>query len=184
MTLTIIYSFFVELFQYHHQLSLLKSFFCRFSRNSNYSIQQGALLTQGNIVNSPYLATKVVEKTHALAKPCNGVPFFHIYGFSVGIIIPLMFDSMNILPFYFPDTMWSMKAIQTYKCNTLRGAPTQFIDLLNHSDRKKYDLSSLKNAVIAGSTVNPDLLKQMHNELQIEDVFVGYGLSISDHFIL
>ena len=128
-------------------------------------------------MNSPNLATLVVEKTSPLSIPCNGVPFFHIYGYSVGIIMPLFFDSTNVFPFFFPDTVWSMKAMQRYKCNTFRGAPTQFIDLLNHPERKNYDLSNLKNGLIAGSTVNPDLLSRLKIETNIEDIFVGYGMT-------
>jgi fatty-acyl-CoA synthase len=91
------------------------------------------------------------------------------------IIIPLLFGTTNVFPFYFPETSFAMRFIEKYKCNTYRGTPTQFIDLLNHPERKKYDLSSLKNILVAGSTVNADLLGRMQNELGIEDAFVGYG---------
>ena len=55
-----------------------------------------------------------------------------------------------VFPFYFPETVSTMKAIQGYKCNTLRGVPTQFVDLLNHPDRKNFDLSCLKNLIAGG----------------------------------
>lgn len=55
-----------------------------------------------------------------------------------------------VFPFFFPDTVASMKAIQKYKCNTIRGTPTQFVDLLNHKERSSYDLSSLENFILGG----------------------------------
>jgi hypothetical protein len=58
--------------------------------------------------------------------------------------------SSIVFPFYFPETVSTMKAIQRYKCKTLRGVPTQFIDLLNHPDRANYDLSSLENLIAGG----------------------------------
>ena len=56
-----------------------------------------------------------------------------------------------VFPFFFPETISTMKAIQGYKCNTLRGVPTQFVDLLSHPDRSKFDLSSLENLVLGGT---------------------------------
>ena len=61
--------------------------------------------------------------------------------------------SSIVFPFYFPETVSTMKAIQRYKCKTLRGVPTQFIDLLNHPDRTNYDLSSLENLIAGGRFV-------------------------------
>ena len=43
-----------------------------------------------------------------------------------------------------------MKAVQAYKCNTLRGVPTQYVDILNHPERSKFDLSSLEVLIIGG----------------------------------
>ena len=55
-----------------------------------------------------------------------------------------------VFPFYFPEIVSTMKAIQDYKCVTLRGVPTQFVDLLNHPYRAKFDLSSLENLIAGG----------------------------------
>jgi fatty-acyl-CoA synthase len=82
-----------------------------------------------------------------------------------------------VFPFFFPDTLPSIKAIEKYKCTSLRGTPTQFIDLINHPERAKHDLSCLKNAIIAGSTVAPDLLIKMKETLKVEDIFIGYGMT-------
>jgi fatty-acyl-CoA synthase len=58
---------------------------------------------------------------------CNPIPLFHIFGLATGLLIPLLMGSTIIFPFYFPETLSTMKAIQGYKCNTMRGTPTQFI---------------------------------------------------------
>lgn len=57
---------------------------------------------------------------------------------------------------------------KAYKCNTLRGTPTQFVDLVDHPERSKLNLSSLENAIIGASTVPPDLLQKMKAELKIK----------------
>ena len=48
-------------------------------------------------------------------------------------------------------------------------------DILNHPERKKFDLSSLRNAIIGGSTVPGDLLRQMKQDLNLKSIIVGYG---------
>ncbi len=106
---------------------------------------------------------------------CSPIPFFHIYGFSTGILEPMLIEVSKIFPFYFPETVTTMRAIQNYQCQYLRGTPTQYFDILNHPDRHKFDLSSLKNAVIAGSTVAPDLLAILKKDLKIDHIYVGYG---------
>ena len=133
------------------------------------------MVSQGSVLNSTSLTTNVVEKTEALRRACNGIPFFHIYGYLCGVLVPLLFGTTNVFPFYFPETLSAIKAIEKYKCNTYRGTPTQFVDLLTHPERNKHDLSSLKNAMVAGSTVSSDLVDRLKNELNIEDIFIAYG---------
>ena len=135
----------------------------------------GALMTNSGLLNSAYLSTEVSGHPDGLRMICNPVPFFHIYGFSSGILIPLLMQCSIVFPFYFPEVTSTMKAIQGFKCNTLRGTPTQFFDLLHHPDRKNYDLSSIENAIFGGSTVAPELLKKMHENFKLKMIIVGYG---------
>lgn len=128
-------------------------------------------------MNSTYLSTISVGKIEEINAPiCNPIPLFHVYGLATGLLIPLMFGFSKVFPFFFPETLTTIKAIEKYKCMLLRGVPTQFIDLINHPERKNHDLSSLKYAVIGASTVPPDLLVKMQNELHIQATIVGYGM--------
>lgn len=90
---------------------------------------------------------------------------------------PLLGGSTTVFPFFFPDTVATMKAIHEFKCNSLRGPPTIFFDLLNHPERSKFDLSSLDNALFGGSTCPPDLLKRLRDELNLKQIIVGYGMT-------
>jgi fatty-acyl-CoA synthase len=48
---------------------------------------------------------------------------------------------------------------------------------MNHPERKNYDISSLENAVIGGSTVQASLLAKMKSILNIRAIIVGYGMT-------
>ena len=109
---------------------------------------------------------------------CLPVPIVHIFGAAKGILTPLVSKGTScVFPFYSPDTLSSLKAIEKYKCHTFIGSPTLYVDLLNHPDRKKYDISSLQNTLIGASTVPPDLLLKMKSELGIKKIIVGYGMT-------
>lgn len=140
---------------------------------------KGALMTHGSLLNSVNLSTRCAGIDFKKDSVCNPIPFFHIYGFSTGLLGPMITgeDGKTVFPFFFPETLSTIKAIEKFQCNYLRGTPTQFIDILNHPDRKKYDITGLKNAIIAGSTVPVDLLAKMREELNVDDVFVGYGMT-------
>jgi hypothetical protein len=48
-------------------------------------------------------------------------------GLNTGLLIPLLFGSNVVFPFFFPETVSTMKAINGLNCMTMRGTPTQFI---------------------------------------------------------
>jgi hypothetical protein len=64
-----------------------------------------------------------------------------------------MTKAKNVFPFYFPDTASVIKAISAYKCETLLGPPTIFMDFLNHPERTKYDTSSLKKVLMVSNVL-------------------------------
>jgi fatty-acyl-CoA synthase len=88
---------------------------------------KGAVLTHHSMLNSTYSTGYVCDVPDGMRMVCNPIPFFHIMGFASGILLPLLFGSAKVFPFYFPDTLFTLKAIHGYRCNTMRGTPTQFI---------------------------------------------------------
>lgn len=136
-------------------------------------------MTQGSLMNSIYLSTYVSGFEIGTGKDiiCSPIPFFHIYGYSTGILEALVSKGTKVFPFFFPETSTTLKALEKFRCTLIRGTPTQYFDLLNHPERKKHDLSSLKTTVVAGSTVPSDLLKKLIEELKVDNIFVGYGMT-------
>ena len=81
----------------------------------------GAALSQHAVINNCYMQT-----VYALGAPwtkviCNPVPMFHVMGLVAGVAGPVVAGITNVLPFYFPDTLTNLKAIEKYKCATMRG---------------------------------------------------------------
>ena len=82
-----------------------------------------------------------------------------------------------VFPHLLPDTLATMKAIHNEKCTSLKGAPVIFHDIINHPERKNYDLSSLETMLIGAAVVPKDLLLKIKKELNMKHVIVGYGMT-------
>jgi acyl-CoA synthetase (AMP-forming)/AMP-acid ligase II len=92
-------------------------------------------------------------------------------------VSPLINGSKSVFSFYLPETVSIFKSIQNYRCNTLLGPPTILIDLINHPDRTKYDLSALQNILLGAATVPPDLIHKAKTNMKIENMIIGYGMT-------
>jgi fatty-acyl-CoA synthase len=111
-------------------------------------------------------------------KLCIPIPLFHIFGLGFGVFAPLLGGKESILPFYLPDTPATLKAITDFKTESMMGAPTILIDLLNNPDRKtKYDISSLKNILLGASAIPKDLILKLNAELKLDNIILGYGMT-------
>ena len=69
-----------------------------------------------------------------------------------------------------------MKAIEQHRVTRVLAVPAIFNAILNHADRAKHDLSSLKQEIIGGSPASPTLVAGLEEALGVQAI-VGYGLT-------
>ena len=138
---------------------------------------KGAVLTSHGLVNGGYLIAYLNNMAKHNMICCCPIPVFHCFGLIEGAIHPFISGGKTVFPAFFPDTLQTMKAIHEDRCTSIKGAPVIFNDIINHPDRLKYDLSSLKYMVIGASTIPKDLLLKARDILKIEHIAVGYGLT-------
>jgi HIP---CoA ligase len=105
-------------------------------------------------------------------------PFFHTFGYKAGIVACLMRGG-TIVPHAVFEPESVMRGIAEEHITVLPGPPTLYQAILNHPDRKTYDLSSLRLAVTGAAVVPVELIKRMHDELGFETVLTAYGLTES-----
>lgn len=67
------------------------------------------------------------------------------------------FSLQTIFPAIGYDQIAVMKCIQEYKCSRMTGSPTMYIDLMNHPERPKYDLSSLTYCTMGGAICTSEM---------------------------
>ncbi|MDB2438530.1 FadD3 family acyl-CoA ligase [Hellea sp.] len=105
-------------------------------------------------------------------------PFFHSFGYKAGWLSCLI-KGAAIFPLavYHPKDV--LERIERDKITVMPGAPTIFQTLLAHPDLSKHDISSLRVATTGATTIPVDLIRAMHEDLGIDDVFSAYGLTES-----
>ena len=136
---------------------------------------KGVMLTHYNIANNGYWIgehQKLTDKDRI----CLPVPLFHCFGCVLGVLAAVSHGStMVILEGFNP--LLVMTSVETEKCTALYGVPTMFIALLEHRMFSKFDFSSLRTGIMAGSPCPIKVMRQVIDSMSMKDVTICYGLT-------
>jgi len=105
-------------------------------------------------------------------------PFFHTFGYKAGIIACLI-SGATMVPEPVFDVAAVLERIASEAITMLPGPPTLYLSILNHPDRDRYDLSSLRLAVTGAAPVPVEMIERMRNELTFSTILTAYGLTES-----
>ena len=103
-------------------------------------------------------------------------PFFHTFGYKAGFLAALM-RGATTLPQAVFDVDAVLARVAEERVTMLPGPPTLYHAILNHPDRSRYDLSSLRLAVTGAASVPVELVRRMREELTFSTVITAYGLT-------
>jgi acyl-CoA synthetase (AMP-forming)/AMP-acid ligase II len=103
-------------------------------------------------------------------------PFFHSFGYKAGILACLA-SGAAMVPVPVFDAAAVMALIEAERITVLPGPPAIYQALLDHPDRGRYDLSSLRLAVTGAANVPAVLVERMRDILGFEVVLTAYGLT-------
>lgn len=103
------------------------------------------------------------------------LPLFHSFGQSAVMNIAIMAGATVSLMARF-DPVKAFEVMQRDKVTAFSGVPTMYFYLLNHPDRKKYDLSTLRICTSGGSAIPVEVLNAWERETGCK-ILEGYGLS-------
>ncbi len=111
---------------------------------------KGAMLSHRNVVlNAALTAAMNVRTEHDVQ--FTGLPLAHVYG-TVVMDLSFMLGLTFVLLEKF-DAQQALEAIQRHKVTIIDGVPTMYLYMLAHPDFDKYDLSSLRAAVVGGQAM-------------------------------
>jgi acyl-CoA synthetase (AMP-forming)/AMP-acid ligase II len=104
------------------------------------------------------------------------VPLFHVTG-----EVPVMLNSfvvgrcLVLMPKW--DATDALRLIEKEKVTYFVGVPTMSLELMNHPDRQKYDLSSLTDITAGGAPRPVTHVERLRSEFPNAQPALGYGLT-------
>ncbi len=107
---------------------------------------------------------------------CLPVPLFHCFGCVLGVSACVNHGTtMVILENFNPLHM--LEAIDSERCTALYGVPTMFIAVLEHKMFKRFDVSSLRTGIMAGSVCPEPLMRRVVDDMYMREITICYGLT-------
>ncbi|HYB43502.1 MAG TPA: AMP-binding protein [Candidatus Methylomirabilis sp.] len=137
---------------------------------------KGATLSHHNILNNGYFVTELLRFTDRdrLLIP---VPLYHCFGMVMGNLGCVTHGATMVYPSAGFDATAVLEAAQAERATALYGVPTMFIAALNHPEFARYDLSSLRTGIMAGSPCPVEVMKQAKTLMHMSDVAIAYGMT-------
>jgi fatty-acyl-CoA synthase len=139
-------------------------------------LPKGALLSHFNILNNGFFVGRNINYTYK-DNILIQVPLYHCFGTVMGNLAALNFGSTMVYPNYTFDPIKSLETIEKEKITSLYGVPTMFLEVLNHQQTLKKNVSSLRTGIMAGSICPKFLMDRCINELNLEDLSINYGMT-------
>ena len=136
---------------------------------------KGVMLTHFNIANDGYWLGANMNYGSDDRLTLN-VPLFHCFGCVLGVMacvnhcVTMVFcETFNPI-----DVMTS---IEEEKCTAVYGVPTMFISMLNHKLFNKFDFSSLRTGIMAGSPCPIKAMEEVVDKMNMKEITIVYGLT-------
>ena len=137
---------------------------------------KGATLSHRNILNNGFFTTELINFTEQ-DRLCIPVPFYHCFGMVMGNLGCTSHGATMVIPEAAFDPTAVLTAVQDERCTSLYGVPTMFIAELAHAEFDRFDLSSLRTGVMAGSPCPVEVMKQCVDRMHMVDVTICYGMT-------
>ncbi|OLO36491.1 AMP-binding protein [Alkalihalophilus pseudofirmus] len=142
---------------------------------------KGVMLSHNNLVNNAINIAECMNLT-ARDRMCIPVPFFHCFGCVLGTMACVTVGA-TMVPVQEFDPKLVLQAVQDEKCTALHGVPTMFIAELNDKDFEKYNLSSLRTGIMAGSNCPIEVMKAVIDRMGASEITIAYGQTESSPVI-
>jgi fatty-acyl-CoA synthase len=137
---------------------------------------KGATLTHHNILNNGFFVGEGCRYTDG-DRVCIPVPLYHCFGMVLGNLACTTHGATMIYPAPSFEPLATLETIEAERCTSLYGVPTMFIAQLGHPEFGRFDLSSLRTGIMAGSPCPVEVMKQAMSAMHMDEVTICYGMT-------
>ena len=135
---------------------------------------KGAMLTHHNVIANMVYTGQGLHLTEQ-DRLCIPVPLYHCFGCCAGTLLCLTTGATMVFPSEYFDPLKTLEAVEKERCTVIHGVPTMFIAELGHPDFEKFDLSSLRTGIMAGSPCPVEVMRQVIDRMGATEITIAYG---------
>ncbi len=136
---------------------------------------KGVMLTHVNIGNNGYWLGAGQNFSH-VDRICIPVPLFHCFGCVLGVLACVNHGATMVFVETY-DPVDVMMSIEMEKCTGVYGVPTMFIAMMDHKLFRKFDFSSLRTGIMAGSPCPVKSMNDCIEKMNMSEVTIVFGLT-------
>jgi fatty-acyl-CoA synthase len=137
---------------------------------------KGATLSHHSILNNGYFIGEWMRFTEQ-DRLCIPVPFYHCFGMVLGNLACVTHGAAMVIPAPGFDPRLTLETVAEERCTALHGVPTMFIAELGDEAFARFDLSSLRTGIMAGSPCPVEVMKQVVEKMHMSEVTICYGMT-------
>jgi len=137
---------------------------------------KGATLSHHNILNNGFFIGEFCGYSEA-DRVCIPVPFYHCFGMVLGNLACTTHGACIVLPEAAFEPRSVLEAVEAERCTSLYGVPTMFIAELEHPDFDKFDYSTLRTGIMAGSPCPVEVMRKVIERMHMDEVTICYGMT-------
>ena len=137
---------------------------------------KGAALTHHNIVNNGYFIGRAMRLSEA-DRLCIPVPLYHCFGMVLGNLACTTHGATMVHPGEGFDPLAVLETVAEERCTGLHGVPTMFIAELEHPEFDRFDLSTLRTGIMAGSPCPIEVMRRAVERMHLAEITIAYGMT-------
>ncbi len=137
---------------------------------------KGATLSHHNILNNGFFIGEAMRLTPQ-DRLCIPVLLYHCFGMVLGNLAALTHGTCMVFPGEGFDPLTTLQTVAEERCTALHGVPTMFIAQLDHPEFDRFDLSSLRTGIMAGSPCPIEVMKRAVAKMHLSQITIAYGMT-------
>jgi len=137
---------------------------------------KGATLTHHNILNNGFFIGEAM-RLGPRDRLCIPVPLYHCFGMVLGNLACVTHGAAMVYPSEAFEPLAVLETVAAERCTALHGVPTMFIAELDHPEFARFDLSSLRTGIMAGSPCPIEVMKRVVAEMHMAEITIAYGMT-------
>jgi fatty-acyl-CoA synthase len=137
---------------------------------------KGATLSHHNILNNGFFIGEAMRLS-PVDRLCIPVPLYHCFGMVLGNLAAVTHGACMVFPGEGFDPLATLQTVAEERCTALHGVPTMFIAQLDHPEFARFDLSSLRTGIMAGSPCPIEVMKRAVDKMHLSEITIAYGMT-------